>query len=355
MPKLRDAIAFAYGSNAIDDVEYVLLYEASKPKNPDIPYFAYDDFNLDNMTDDECKTEFRFFRNDIYNLINVLRVPAELTCYNGLKVDAVEAMCIFLKRFAYPCRYADLIPRFAKPEPQLCMIANQMTSMIYDTWHHLLTTFEQTWLDPLNLEMFADAIHDKGAALSNCWGFIDGTVRPICRPGKRQRLVYNGHKKVHAIKFQSIVAPNGLIANLSGPVEGKRHDSAMLLQSQVLPQLQNHSFDTQGNVLCIYGDPAYPVTRQIQGPFRGGMLTQLQKEWNKSMSQVRISVEWIFGDILNYFKFLDFKKNLKIYLSAVGRMYVTCALLHNARAILYGSTTSKYFGIDPPTIDEYFQ
>ena len=82
--------------------------------------------------------------------------------------------------------------------------------------------------------------HDKGAALSNCWGFIDldGTVRPICRPGKRQRLVYNGHKKVHAIKFQSIVAPNGLIANLFGPVEGKRHDSAMLLQSQVLPQLQ---------------------------------------------------------------------------------------------------------------------
>ena len=99
--------------------------------------------------------------------------------------------------------------------------------MIYDTWHHLLTTFEQTWLDHLNFEMFADAIHDKGGALSNCWGFIDGTVRPICRPGKRQRLVYNGHKKDYAIKFQSIVAPNSLIANLSGPVEGKRHDSAI--------------------------------------------------------------------------------------------------------------------------------
>ena len=100
-------------------------------------------FNLDNMTDDECKTEFRFFRNDIYNLINVLRVPAELTCYNGLKDDPVEAMCIFLKRFAYPYRYSELIPRFAKLEPQLCMIANQMTSVIYDNWRHLFITFEQ--------------------------------------------------------------------------------------------------------------------------------------------------------------------------------------------------------------------
>ena len=26
----------------------------------------------------------------------------------------------------------------------------------------------------------------------------------------------------------------------------------------------------------------------------------------------RISVEWLFGDVINYFKFFDFKKNLKI-------------------------------------------
>ena len=29
--------------------------------------------------------------------------------------------------------------------------------------------------------------------------------------------IYNGHKRVHAIKFQSVVAPNGLVANLYGP------------------------------------------------------------------------------------------------------------------------------------------
>jgi hypothetical protein len=35
---------------------------------------------------------------------------------------------------------------------------------------------------------------------------------------KNQRTVYNGHKRIHAIKFQSVVTPNGLIANLFGPV-----------------------------------------------------------------------------------------------------------------------------------------
>ena len=73
------------------------------------------------------------------------------------------------------------------------------------------------------------------------------------------------------------------------------------------------------------------------------------------MSEVRVSVEWILGDITNYLKFSDFKKNLKMYLSAMGKMYITCSLLHNARAILYSSTTSKFFNINPPTIEEYFQ
>ena len=73
------------------------------------------------------------------------------------------------------------------------------------------------------------------------------------------------------------------------------------------------------------------------------------------MSEIRVSVEWIFGDIINYFKFLDFKKkNLKISLSAVGKMHVTCALLHNARVGCYGSTTSEYFDVSPPEINDYF-
>ena len=45
------------------------------------------------------------------------------------------------------------------------------------------------------------------------------------------------------------------------------------------------------------------------------------------MSEMRTSVEWVFGDILNYFAFLDFKKNLKIGPSSIGKRYITCALI----------------------------
>ena len=72
------------------------------------------------------------------------------------------------------------------------------------------------------------------------------------------------------------------------------------------------------------------------------------------MSSVLVSVEWIFRDIANYFKFLDFKKNLKIALSQVGKIYIVCALLQNALTCMYGNTTSQFFYLDPPDLNEYF-
>ena len=119
-------------------------------------------------------------------------------------------------------------PRFGRPVPQLSMLCNIVIDHIFHQFGHLLSSFDQQWLSRENLKVFADVIHEKGAALDNCWGFIDGTVHPICRPKRNQRVVYNGHKRVHALKYQSVVAPNGLIAHLFGPVEGRRHDSGML-------------------------------------------------------------------------------------------------------------------------------
>ena len=245
------------------------------------------------MDEDECEVEFRFKKDDIFRLAAALQLPEIFKCQNGVVVDSVEALCIALKRFAYPCRFVDLIPCFGRPISQLCMATNLVVDHIFDSFGHLLANLDQPWLSRQNLKFYADGIHGKGAALDNCWGFVDGTVRPICRPKHDQRAVYNGHKRVHAIKFQSVVAPNGLIANLFGPVEGRRHDSGMLAMSGLLDQLEQHSFTPDGQPLCIYGDPAYPLRVFLQCPFaRRPDFTAQEQAFNESMSRVRVSVEW---------------------------------------------------------------
>ena len=124
----------------------------------------------------------------------------------------------------------------------------------------------------------------------------------------------------------------------------------MLVESSLYNQLVLFSRATNGDPLCLYGDPAYPHRPQLQSPFKGARLTQNEMDWNSAMSSVRVTVEWVFKDIINYCKFLD----LKVQLSAVGKMYIACTLLHNARCCLHGSTTSKYFEVQLPTLQEYF-
>ena len=226
---------------------------------------------------------------------------------------------------------------------------------MYEQWSFLLTSFNRELLSPANLQIYADAIHAKGAPLTTCWGFIDGTVRAISRPSRNQRVLYNGHKRVHAIKCQSVATPDGLVVFLHGPVEGRRHNSVMLRESGLLHLLQKHSFSPNGDIMCIYGDPAYPLRPHLQDPFRNAPLTEEQQTWNQRMSSTRVSVEWLFGDIINYFKFLEFKKNLKIQLSSVEEMYIVCTLLKNARNCLYGSSTSNFFQVDPSNIEDYFK
>ena len=87
---------------------------------------------------------------------------------------------------------------------------------IYTEDGHQLIDFNQPFLSGASLRTYADAFHQKGAALNNYWGFIDDTVGPIYRPLQNQRIVYNGHIRIHTLKSQSIVTPNGLLANLYG-------------------------------------------------------------------------------------------------------------------------------------------
>ena len=76
--------------------------------------------------------------------------------------------------------------------------------------------------------------------------------------------------------------------------------------------------------------------------------------FNRSMSKVREAVEWLFNDVAKSWKFIDFKKNLKMQLSSVGKMYLVCAILRNVLTCLYGSMTSEYFDLDPPALQNYF-
>lgn len=349
---VRDALVIAHDEGIIDDEEFVVLYEENFSREI-FPYWKYDKFNLDNWDGTECQTELRFAKSHLDSLLHVLGFPDKFVCSQRTLCSGMEGLCILLKRLAFPCRFSDMVARFGRNPTELCLIFKHVTNFVYEAHRHRLTSWDQPFLQSDILDRYAQTIHGRGAPLQNCFGFIDGTLCKITRPKKNQRVVYNGHKRVHAIKFQSVVLPNGLIANLHGPYEGRRHDSTMLQESGLIGDLQRVAW-INGSPLCLYGDPAYPLNLHLLAPFREVQLTQQMASFNQRMSAVRVSVEWMFGTITNYYKFMDFKNQLKIGLSPVGKMYLVCGILQNAHTCLYGNIVSDYFDLNPPSLQNYF-
>ncbi|KAL1444353.1 hypothetical protein MTO96_029902 [Rhipicephalus appendiculatus] len=110
---------------------------------------------------------------------------------------------------------------------------------------------------------------------------------------------------------------------------------------------------TRGCLYCIYGDPAYPLRPLLMRPYGGATLTEQQQLFNEGMSTVRHAVEWGFGKVVAEFAFVDFKKNQKILLQNVGRMYRVATLLTNCHTCLYGSQTGMFFGLRALLLEDY--
>ena len=112
------------------------------------------------------------------------------------------------------------------------------------------------------------------------------------------------------------------------PVEGCRHESGMLACSGLLQQLEQHSYNLYLEPMCLYGDLAYSLRLHLQEACANPTPDQLR--YNKATSQLCVAVEWVFGDMSNFVAFLDFKKNIKIGFSSVGKMYTYCTFMENA-------------------------
>lgn len=329
---------------------------------------------------DEC-AHGRFQKQHVGQLAAALLLPEVLVLDNGSRVHRVEALCITLWRMAYPTRLVAGIRVFYRSTSMLSRVFNTVVQ-------HLVATFgakinvrvcrrrraalprpltgssvrspaaQSIDGDRLTADLlmrFADAVHAKGGALRHCMGFIDGTVRGIARPSRNQRHVFNGHKRKHALKYQSVTTPDGVIVHLNGPHEGKVHDASLLARSGLLDLLDEIAWgpEPERQRLLIYGDPAYGVSGHLVSPFKGAALTAEQQAFNASMSAVRVSVEWGFGKVVKHFAFVDYAPNQKVLLQPVGNYYTVAVLFTNCHSCLYGNQTSTFFGVPPPTLAQY--
>ncbi|RPA94895.1 hypothetical protein L873DRAFT_1699950, partial [Choiromyces venosus 120613-1] len=269
----------------------------------------------------------------------------------GYQLHLEEAICILLFRLSSGQQLKDLLKIFGTSRARLSTIFNDIVLWLLRRYSKKLK-WDENHLSRAKLIEYARAFKDT-TRLSGIWGFVDGTMRPFCRPGYHQQTFYSGFKKAHGTKFQSIVTCDGLLSSLARPFPAPVGDWILWERSGVADQL-GKIMGLGDEALYIYGDAAYLPAFGIMGPFRRDGMTPAEEEVNVVMSGHRIVVEWRFAHIVNYWSFAVFKRGLKLHLSPVAAYYIIAVLLTNCHTCLRGGNqTSENFRMDPPSAEEY--
>ncbi|KAK3805233.1 MAG: hypothetical protein J3R72DRAFT_355316, partial [Linnemannia gamsii] len=158
-----------------------------------------------NLGKAEFRKQFRFTQPQLEEVLVALEIPARIRTGNRDNVDSMTALCMTLYRLSGSSRLDRMEFTFRRSSSFISRVVNHLIKWVMLRWDQLLI-WDHHRLTPAKLEMYQKACSDQsGYAANSVFGFIDGTVRKICRPVIHQRSMYNGHKHIHALKYQAVV------------------------------------------------------------------------------------------------------------------------------------------------------
>jgi len=154
---------------------------------------------------------------------------------------------------------------------------------------------------------------------------VDGTEQPRGQPkikkgqtpGKKavgrprdKKQFYSVKQGTHTLKTQVAVTPEGQIVHLSATARGRTHDMKVLRRSRLMTRLPSH--------VRVWGDRGYTGLEKIypdretivptKRP-RKGELSEEQRDLNRSISTVRITVENVINRIKKFRACKEFFRN----------------------------------------------
>ena len=335
------------------------------------------EFSINSIDPEAFPKLFRFAKADLVRLHEALKMPGTFRLDNRSTVTSMHGLCIVLRRMAYTARFCDLESLLCRNESTLSRCFTCVAGWLYNRVHAKLH-WDENRLTSECLERYATAAWEAGMPDASVWGFLDGTFRPCARPISNQREMYSGHKRRHGMKYQAIMAPDGLFAHLSGPYSGRRHDQRMLEYSKLPILLPRVAVDTHGERLNVYADRGYKHMACINSTFtryvalhrpdnveelhisarrvrsrREPLQREPVSDAQYLSSSKRVCVEWGFGNVVKQWEYLNGDKRLRSLGQPIAQWYVLGVFLTNCHVCVHGSQTTQTFHCPPPALEEY--
>lgn len=318
--------------------------------------------------------KFRFrSAEDLRRLAGLLRFPVKIKLQDGrwsTTFTSEEVIMVSLMRLAWPLRWIDVSANFpGRTIKELQVAFYYFLDFLVTNWGYLITNNREYWLP--HFKDSADHIRRKLGELSNVnyrqffneenenggfsvFGFIDNTLIAMSRPGGPrtagtqaertpkllQQAWWTGWKKLHGMKWQTVVMANGMDFEVWGPVSVRHPDAYTLNCSRIEEKLEalqaNKAMKYKMHGDSAYFDDDYLVT--------GG---------GRGMSSTRESIEWDYRDLKAIWKVCDWRIALQLRRQPVAKIVFVCFLLRIFHVCMYANQSADYFAMLPPELEHY--
>ena len=147
---------------------------------------------LHTLTDDDFYHLTRFSSSDISQISKLLGLPNTIVTPSRYIFTKEEAFFLLCCWFSWPngLKTLELLSGYSSSMISECV--NWMSKFIHNNWDFVLQDFSSNLLSSNWLSQFSNAVNRRTNALTNCWGFLDCTIREICRPVVWQQALYSG-------------------------------------------------------------------------------------------------------------------------------------------------------------------
>jgi hypothetical protein len=202
---------------------------------------------------------------------------------------------------------------------------------------------------------------DEGGIMANTVGFLDGSHFTCARPTGEHlpnpNPMYNGKTKTQSFNVLGVVFPDNMM--MISPVEpGSIHDTTMYrTHMQELVEREFGAENAHGFNAMLYADRGFTKSKNVLPAHK---LRQGQTElspWNEYhnsvMRKCRVTIEWIFGDVESFHKYIAIPEQQRPMNGKLGMTFTVAALIHNCCTCLYGGKVSQKFDCRSPELSDY--
>jgi hypothetical protein len=261
------------------------------------------------FTSSNCKSFFRFNKEDLLEMIHELELPEWCYFSNRSKMRGEE---VFLRGIyelvSGATKHIICETVFGREWSAQSRAFTYFINFMYERYKHLVINNLDWWYRNGFFKASSDAIQEK--MLSNGYSrdapffykivfFIDCNCLPTSRVGggpaeeganaarwdeSIQRAFYNGWKSIHGLKHQTVDNAYGVTVDICGPTSLRRNDLAVLRVSNINGRMAELQRDLEAPLQSqMFGDSIYLEQSHLKTYFHAADIEQ--RRWNSALKK----------------------------------------------------------------------